>query len=63
MGQVTGLGIVAQPPASQGGASSGGSAGGATIPLYLSLDQPDKARGLDQAPVRVEILLLESRTS
>lgn len=27
----------------------------ATIPIYVSLDDPDKARGLDEAPVRVEI--------
>ena len=27
----------------------------ATIPAYISLDKPGKARGLDRAPVRVEI--------
>ena len=31
------------------------SAGAATIPAYLSLDDPERARGLDQAPVHVEI--------
>ncbi len=30
-------------------------AGPATIPAFLSLDDPTKARGLDQAPVQVEI--------
>ena len=32
-----------------------GNAGDATIPAYISLDDPAKARGLDQAPVQVEI--------
>ena len=27
----------------------------ATIPAYISLDEPEKARGLDRAPVQVEI--------
>ena len=30
-------------------------AGDATIPAYISLDDPEKARGLDSAPVQVEI--------
>jgi peptidoglycan hydrolase-like protein with peptidoglycan-binding domain len=30
-------------------------AGAATIPAYISLDEPKKARGLDRAPVQVEI--------
>jgi peptidoglycan hydrolase-like protein with peptidoglycan-binding domain len=30
-------------------------AGDATIPAYISLDEPDKARGLDRAPVQVDI--------
>ena len=30
-------------------------AGTATIPAYLSLDEPTKARGLDEAPVQAEI--------
>jgi hypothetical protein len=29
--------------------------GDATIPAYISLDRPGKARGLDRAPVQVEI--------
>jgi peptidoglycan hydrolase-like protein with peptidoglycan-binding domain len=29
--------------------------GAATIPAYISLDEPKKARGLDRAPVQVEI--------
>ncbi|MCW2544380.1 MAG: hypothetical protein JWM40_1932 [Frankiales bacterium] len=55
-GRVTGLGAVARAPGGLDSAGSGGNAGAATIPLYLSIDQPDKARGLDQASVRVEIL-------
>ena len=49
-GRVDRLGRVAQVPAGQ---DSG--AGGATIPAYLSLDHPDQARGLDKAPVQVNI--------
>jgi multidrug efflux pump subunit AcrA (membrane-fusion protein) len=30
-------------------------AGAATIPAYISLDDPETARGLDKAPVRVDI--------
>jgi peptidoglycan hydrolase-like protein with peptidoglycan-binding domain len=30
-------------------------AGDATIPAYITLDQPEEARGLDRAPVQVEI--------
>ena len=29
--------------------------GAATIPVYISLDEPKKARGLDRAPVQVDI--------
>jgi peptidoglycan hydrolase-like protein with peptidoglycan-binding domain len=29
--------------------------GAATIPVYISLDEPKKARGLDRAPVQVEV--------
>jgi hypothetical protein len=29
--------------------------GGATIPAYISLDDPENARGLDSAPVQVEV--------
>ena len=50
MGKVDRLGRVAQVPAGQNK-----TVGDATIPTYLSLDDPEKARGLDQAPVQVEI--------
>ena len=49
-GRVAGFGRVAQPPAGQGG-----QAAGATIPTSISLDDPARARGLDQAPVQVDI--------
>jgi putative peptidoglycan binding protein len=49
-GRVARLGRVAQVPAGQNT-----SAGGATIPAYISLDHPEQARGLDQAPVQVNI--------
>lgn len=49
-GKVDRLGRVAQIPAGQNT-----NAGDATIPAYISLDDPDKARGLDRAPVQVEI--------
>ena len=49
-GKVDRLGRVAQVPA---GPNTG--AGAATIPAYISLDNPERARGLDQAPVQVEI--------
>jgi hypothetical protein len=49
-GKVERLGRVAQAPVGQGG-----NAGGATIPAYIRLDEPEKARGLDKAPVQVEI--------
>jgi hypothetical protein len=49
-GTVDRLGRVAQVPAGQ---NTG--AGAATIPAYISLDDPEKARGLDRAPVQVEI--------
>jgi hypothetical protein len=49
-GRVDRLGRVAQVPAGQNT-----SAGGATIPAYISLDDPEQARGLDRAPVQVEI--------
>jgi hypothetical protein len=49
-GKVDRLGRVAQVPAGQNT-----SAGDATIPAYISLDDPEKARGLDRAPVQVEI--------
>jgi peptidoglycan hydrolase-like protein with peptidoglycan-binding domain len=49
-GKVDRLGRVAQVPPGQNN-----KAGDATIPAYISLDNPDKARGLDKAPVQVEI--------
>jgi hypothetical protein len=49
-GKVDRLGRVAQVPAGQNG-----TAGAATIPVYISLDEPEKARALDKAPVQVEI--------
>jgi hypothetical protein len=49
-GRVDRLGRVAQVPAGQNT-----SAGGATIPAYISLDHPEQARGLDKAPVQVNI--------
>jgi hypothetical protein len=49
-GKVDRLGRVAQVPEGQDT-----NAGGATISAYLSLDDPETARGLDKAPVQVEI--------
>jgi hypothetical protein len=49
-GKVDRLGRVAQVPAGQNA-----NVGDATIPAYISLDDPEKARGLDKAPVEVEI--------
>jgi hypothetical protein len=49
-GKVDRLGRVVQVPDGQDN-----NAGGATIPVYISLDDPEKGRGLDRAPVRVEI--------
>lgn len=49
-GKVERLGTVARVPAGQNQ-----DAGAATIPAYISLDDPQKAGGLDQAPVRVDI--------
>jgi hypothetical protein len=49
-GKVDRLGRVAQVSSGQ---NTG--AGAATIPAYISLDDPARARGLDQAPVQVEI--------
>jgi hypothetical protein len=49
-GKVDRLGRVAQIPAGQNT-----SAGDATIPAYISLDHPEQARGLDKAPVQVNI--------
>jgi Putative peptidoglycan binding domain len=49
-GKVNRLGRVAQVPDGQDD-----NAGSATIPVYISLDAPERARGLDRAPVQVEI--------
>jgi hypothetical protein len=49
-GKVDRLGRVAQLPAGQDN-----NAGSATIPAYIILDDPGQARGLDHAPVQVEI--------
>ena len=49
-GKVVGFGRIAQAPAEQDG-----SAADATIPTSISLDDPGKARGLDRAPVQVDI--------
>lgn len=49
-GKVDRLGRVAQVPGGQDNNS-----GGATIPAYISLDDPERASGLDRAPVRIEI--------
>jgi hypothetical protein len=49
-GRVTGFGRVAQAPDGQGG-----KAADASIPTFISLDHPARARGLDQAPVQVDI--------
>ena len=50
-GRVAGFGRIAQAPAGRNG-----SAADATIPTYISLDDPSKARGLDRAPVGVQII-------
>jgi multidrug efflux pump subunit AcrA (membrane-fusion protein) len=47
-GKVDRLGRVAQAP-------EGKNAGAATIPAFIGLDNAKKARGLDQAPVQVDI--------
>jgi peptidoglycan hydrolase-like protein with peptidoglycan-binding domain len=49
-GKVERLGRVAQAPAGQGA-----DVGAATIPAYIGLHTPEKARGLDRAPVQVDI--------
>jgi multidrug efflux pump subunit AcrA (membrane-fusion protein) len=49
-GKVVGFGRNAQTPAGQDS-----SAADATIPTSISLDDPGKARGLDKAPVQVDI--------
>jgi hypothetical protein len=49
-GKVDGFGRVAEAPAGQGS-----SAADATISTYISLDDPGRARGLEKAPVGVDI--------
>jgi hypothetical protein len=49
-GKVDGFGRVAEAPAGQDSSPAD-----ATIPTYISLDDPGKARGLDKAPVGVDI--------
>jgi hypothetical protein len=49
-GKIDRLGRVVQVTEGKNGA-----AGSAFIPVYISLDDPAKARGLDRAPVQVEI--------
>ena len=49
-GRVEGFGRVAQTPDGQGA-----QAADATIPTFIRLDDPAKARGLDKAPVQVQI--------
>ena len=49
-GRVAGFGRVAQAADGQGA-----QAAGATIPVFISLDDPAEASGLDQAPVEVDI--------
>jgi peptidoglycan hydrolase-like protein with peptidoglycan-binding domain len=48
-GRVEGFGRVAQAPGQDSKPAD------ATIPTYISLDDPGKARGLDRAPVQVDI--------
>jgi peptidoglycan hydrolase-like protein with peptidoglycan-binding domain len=50
-GKVDRLGEIAEVPAGQNAGASG-----ATIPVFIGLDDPERARGLDQAPVQVEII-------
>ena len=49
-GRVEGFGRVAQVPAGQDGKPAD-----ATIPTYIGLDDPGTAKGLDRAPVQVQI--------
>jgi Putative peptidoglycan binding domain len=49
-GRVDRLGRIAELPAGQNNGAET-----ATIPAYISLDHPEKARGLDRAPVQVNI--------
>jgi peptidoglycan hydrolase-like protein with peptidoglycan-binding domain len=49
-GRVAKFGRVAETPAAQGSPAAA-----ATVPTFISLDDPAKARGLDKAPVQVDI--------
>ena len=49
-GRVDRIGAVVQAPAGQDG-----NPGNVTIPVYIPLDHPAQARGLDRAPVQVDI--------
>jgi peptidoglycan hydrolase-like protein with peptidoglycan-binding domain len=49
-GEVDRIGAAAEAPAGQDG-----NVGNVTIPAYIRLDHPAQARGLDQAPVQVDI--------
>jgi peptidoglycan hydrolase-like protein with peptidoglycan-binding domain len=49
-GKVISFGRIAEAPAGQGSGAAE-----ATIPTYISLDDPRKAHGLDRAPVQVDI--------
>jgi peptidoglycan hydrolase-like protein with peptidoglycan-binding domain len=49
-GKVVGFGRIAQAPAGQGSGAAD-----ATIPTYIGLDDPGRARGLDRAQVQVQI--------
>jgi hypothetical protein len=49
-GRVDGFGRIAETPAEQGA-----TAADATIPTFIRLDDPGRARGLDKAPVGVDI--------
>jgi len=54
-GKVDRIGRVARVPDGQNNAGQNDNAGDATIPAFISLDDPEQARGLDKAPVQVEI--------
>lgn len=54
-GTVDRVGRVARAPANQGGNPADAAPAEAVIPVYIELDRPELARGLDEAPVQVEI--------
>ncbi|WP_181772504.1 efflux RND transporter periplasmic adaptor subunit [Amycolatopsis pittospori] len=53
LGKVARIGTVANSAAEE--QATGGGSANATIPVYVSLDKPEDAGTLDQAPVQVEI--------